>query len=388
MAASIPTQMIRDLRHEIARAIEATSAPKVAAQCERLGLHSDLGDDPWSGKYKYAERRLIKLSIDELVACGRKLLEEDEHFGVQEQLSKIEELNGHALTSLTRRRLLDFWKGSPLSPRFTDFELLSSIWPKDLLIDSKVEFIEAFDFPGSKSAPKKSELSAQEMLSRSGFMTCSRRLVFQLIETVTSPEAQSEADQSRHAIGIDEILRKDGYTLAAGKKMAGSPTYAVRLLPAGSPADAAISATLSAFDPTQVHARWEAALDRRAEDPEGAITLARTLLEDVCKWILDQAGENWDERDDLPILYRKLAKRLKLAPDEYTEEVFKKILGSCQNVVESLGTLRNRLGDAHSTGPKRTRPQPRHAELAVNLAGAMATFLVSTWEMHRKDESS
>ncbi|MCP2223812.1 abortive infection family protein [Bradyrhizobium elkanii] len=111
--------------------------------------------------------------------------------------------------------------------------------------------------------------------------------------------------------------------------------------------------------------------------------MARTLLEDVCKWILDQAGETWQEADDLPVLYRKLAKVLKLAPDDHTEQVFKQILGSCQSVVESLGA--NKLSNAHSPGPKRARPQPRHAELAVNLAGAMATFLVATWEARKSD---
>ncbi|CAO4132910.1 hypothetical protein OFEAOIEE_LOCUS633 [Methylorubrum extorquens] len=77
----------------------------------------------------------------------------------------------------------------------------------------------------------------------------------------------------------------------------------------------------------------------------------------------------------------------KLAPDDHTEQVFKQILGSCQSVVESLGSLRNKLSDAHSPGPKRARPQPRHAELAVNLAGAMATFLVATWQTRRSDST-
>jgi hypothetical protein len=82
-------------------------------------------------------------------------------------------------------------------------------------------------------------------------------------------------------------------------------------------------------------------------------------------------------------LYRKLAKALKLAPDDHSEQVFKQILGSCQQVVEQLGALRNKLGDAHGGGPRRARPAARHAELAVNLAGSMATFLVATWEARK-----
>ena len=80
-------------------------------------------------------------------------------------------------------------------------------------------------------------------------------------------------------------------------------------------------------------------MERRTDEPAGAITLARTLLEDVCKWILEEAGETWREADDLPTLYRKLAKVLKLAPDDHTEQVFKQILGSCQSVVESVGRV-------------------------------------------------
>jgi hypothetical protein len=146
-------------------------------------------------------------------------------------------------------------------------------------------------------------------------------------------------EQIELAEKIDSLLRHDGYTLAQAGRISGSPFYAVRPAPTGSPADESISATLAAFDPTQVHARWTIAMERRTSEPAGAITLARTLLEDVCKWILDQAGETWQEADDLPVLYRKLAKVLKLAPDEHTEQVFKQILGSWQSVVESLGCV-------------------------------------------------
>jgi len=151
------------------------------------------------------------------------------------------------------------------------------------------------------------------------------------------------------------------------------------------PLDAGTTEALTAFNAEGVANVWRKALDRRQKDPEGAITAARTLLETVCKHILHEAGETWAEADDLPILYRKLAKVLRLAPDDHTEQVFKQILGSCQSVVESLGALRNKLSDAHSPGPKRARPLPRHAELAVNLSGTMATFLVATWDARRRE---
>ncbi len=79
------------------------------------------------------------------------------------------------------------------------------------------------------------------------------------------------------------------------------------------------------------------------------------------------------------------AKVLNLAPDQHTEEPIKAILGGAMTLVNGIGTLRNRLSDSHGRGGKPVRPSARHAKLAVNLAGALATFLVETFtERQRK----
>jgi hypothetical protein len=57
------------------------------------------------------------------------------------------------------------------------------------------------------------------------------------------------------------------------------------------PGDTIVSDALETFDAEGVHAVWTKALNRRNTDPEGAITVARTLLESVCKRILDDLGE-------------------------------------------------------------------------------------------------
>ena len=145
------------------------------------------------------------------------------------------------------------------------------------------------------------------------------------------------------------------------------------------PADKDISGVLASFDAEGVHRAWVKALERRRFDPEGAITSARTLVEAVCKRILDELAKPYGENDDLPKLYHAVAEALALAPSQQTEPTFKAILGSCQNVVNSISTLRNKIGDAHGTGRRPVRPSARHAALAVNLAGAMATFLVETF---------
>lgn len=152
------------------------------------------------------------------------------------------------------------------------------------------------------------------------------------------------------------------------------------------PGVAPITEALEAFDPEQVHAAWQKALDRRGADPEGAITAARMLLETVCKHILDEAEASYPDDADLPKLWALAAERLNLAPHQHQEPIFKAILGNCQSVVNHLGAIRNKIGDAHGRGRRPVKPKARHAELAVNLAGTMAAFLVSTWKEQSSEE--
>ena len=83
---------------------------------------------------------------------------------------------------------------------------------------------------------------------------------------------------------------------------------------------------------------------------------------------------------ELSELYKLTASELNLSPDQHSEKIFKQILGGCSGIINGLGALRNKHGDAHGSGPVANRPKPRHAELAVNLAGTMAIFLIQTYE--------
>lgn len=153
------------------------------------------------------------------------------------------------------------------------------------------------------------------------------------------------------------------------------------------PSDEFVNKGVKKINAAHVQAAWFKSLDRRSSDPEGAITSARTLIETVCKHILDDMGVKYDDTVDLPKLYKKTADILNLAPSQHTAEVFKQILGSCTAIIEGLGTLRNRLSDAHGKGKMGVKPAPRHAELAVNLSGALASYLLATWEA-RKETST
>jgi hypothetical protein len=157
-----------------------------------------------------------------------------------------------------------------------------------------------------------------------------------------------------------------------------------RLELGASPVEAVASAAVARLSTEEVARIWEKAVARRANDPEGAITAARTLVESVCKHILDEANVSYPDSADLPTLYGLAARELQLAPHQHSEQIFKQILGGCNSVVDGLAAIRNRFSDAHGRGRANVKPAARHAGLAVNLAGALATFLVETWEARRQ----
>lgn len=128
---------------------------------------------------------------------------------------------------------------------------------------------------------------------------------------------------------------------------------------------------------------WNKAIDRlKSGDFEGSVTLARTLLESVIKTILNDLKIQYDDKNDLIKLYKSLGDVLNLSPSLHTEKIFSQILGGCNSVVLGLGSLRNKASDSHA--PKiPTKLASRHAELAVNLAGVISTFLIDTWENYK-----
>ena len=140
-----------------------------------------------------------------------------------------------------------------------------------------------------------------------------------------------------------------------------------------SPVDELLGGVLQEFSAEAVQKMWVKAIERRESDPEAAITLARSLIESVCKHILNEAGEDQAKPNQL---YRQTTTFMHLAPNQQSEQPFRQLLGACNTIVESLYTIRNRFGDAHGRSSSDSIPLPRHAELAVNVAGSLAVFLV------------
>jgi len=108
-----------------------------------------------------------------------------------------------------------------------------------------------------------------------------------------------------------------------------------------SPSDIVTEDTTRNLGAAYIEGQWKKCLQRRASDPEGAITAARSLIETVLRFVLDETKIPYKESEDLPSLYRKTASVLRLSPSQHGEEVFKQILSGIFSIVNGFAALRN-----------------------------------------------
>ena len=376
--------MNTQLRDLVARALYLTKAHSLPAVCERFGLEPGEENEAFSSKMQYVMRRLERLSDENVFMVAKSVVQDFPDDKLQAAIEIIEK-EGRLVSDITRQHLAEALDEFSLAGKDDLLDLLRKHWPSIDQTESYRAFDQTMADDIYRHAVQNDDWSNAKILRCGEFLTCSQAKLFRFLEDILHPIRRDHEEQEHIVAELNPILRRDGYCLTASGRISGYPVYRVRETTAtgAQPADELISQALVSFDESGVHQAWEKALSRRVSDPEGAITAAKTLLETVCKHMIDEAGETYGENDDLPKLYTTAAECLHLAPSQHTEKVFKNILGNCQSIVGNLAGLRNKLGDSHGQGKRHVKPQERHAELAVNLAGSMAMFLVSTWNARK-----
>jgi hypothetical protein len=133
------------------------------------------------------------------------------------------------------------------------------------------------------------------------------------------------------------------------------------------------------------------ALERAvAENPGLAFDLAKTVVESVCRAILDERSVSFDERDDLPHLFRVVTKQLPMLPAEASSasearRSLAQILGGLHASLQGVCELRNAHGFAsHGTSGARPTMESTQALLAAQTADAIVAFL---HRAHRQDRT-
>lgn len=116
-----------------------------------------------------------------------------------------------------------------------------------------------------------------------------------------------------------------------------------------------------------------------SNDPADALTAASSMIEATYKYILHDMRQPFPAVQDMRGLSKVVHPLLKISPEQAASEDFRAMFQGAISIVQGIGSIRTKLGDAHGAAPLRGEPLERHARLAVSVAGALCLFLLETY---------
>lgn len=220
-----------------------------------------------------------------------------------------------------------------------------------------------------------------------------------------SLDLSDDDDQARLLRVYLSAIQEFGRSWAGDKLSPAAQTLVSALIKDGAPIDAEGNLTGSlparSFEldldsklsrPEVLLAQLERINSGVRNDPALTIGSCKELIESICKFVLDDYGEEYGRTDNLPTLYKKTAQVLKLSRESVPESVrgskaAHRALRSMTGVVQALAELRNELGIGHG----HTAVSPalvRHARLTAAMATGLAQFLLDTWRVRRENDGA
>ena len=117
--------------------------------------------------------------------------------------------------------------------------------------------------------------------------------------------------------------------------------------------------------------------DIERKNYDSAITKSRTLLEEVFCYVIEQKNKTPSNSGNINNLYKQVKDLYNMHGDENTDRRINTLLSGLEKIVSSVSDMRNKDSDAHGVGSARITIDEHHARLVVNVAMAMADFILS-----------
>ena len=121
------------------------------------------------------------------------------------------------------------------------------------------------------------------------------------------------------------------------------------------------------------------------DQPAFVFDLAKSLVETICKTILEDLDVDYDINSDAPKLLKETLTQLRFFPSEHKSpstvtKSIKTTVNGLMTTVYGLCELRNREGMAHGREAFSSNLEPMQAILAASAADAVSSFL---WNVHK-----
>lgn len=122
-----------------------------------------------------------------------------------------------------------------------------------------------------------------------------------------------------------------------------------------------------------------------------AFDLAKTLVESVCRTVLNERSIGFEGKDDLPKLFKLVTGSIQFLPPAVSKESqvrksIEKTLSGLNSVLQGICELRNQCGfSSHGSENSRPELESTQALLAAEAADAIVGFL---YRIHQQDRFS
>ncbi len=129
------------------------------------------------------------------------------------------------------------------------------------------------------------------------------------------------------------------------------------------------------------HEDFERAMSYIESDPEQSMGSASSILESICKGILERLQKPLPKDQTLKSLVKATYSAMNLSPDSHADPDIKQVLGGIANAAVGIGVIRTKHSSFHGRTDfqKKYRLTARHARLAVGSSAVLGCFLIETY---------
>lgn len=113
---------------------------------------------------------------------------------------------------------------------------------------------------------------------------------------------------------------------------------------------------------------------------DSSLTKARTLLEEVFCYVIEQKGEKPSESGEINRLYTQVKDLYNMHANKDLDVRINMLLSGLEKILTAITQMRNVVSDSHGVGAKRININEHHARLFVNSSVTMAEFILSVCE--------
>jgi hypothetical protein len=208
------------------------------------------------------------------------------------------------------------------------------------------------------------------------------------IEWLRVAASQENLDKLKEAFEKRAMTILGQGTDPSDKTSRGSDASSVATVATQSNIESHLIEAAKGIDALKVAEDWGRAQRKVLKEPDGAITAACVLVETTLKHLLAHLKEPLPADKSILPLYKAVAKKLHLLPDGGEESALRGFLSGLHTIVQNLGALRTKEGDSHGRSPHQRRGDVDEARLAVDVAGAISSFLIRQINNPLRERSS